>query len=109
MVLLVWSTRVPFPSVVMKYDTEDHDVAFHDDDIHDDDEGEDDDDSLKHWPLAVSGHPPIVSYPQIPTLHCSKHSFKTMFKTLFTTMFKILFKTSLHCIKRNIFTILRFS
>ena len=30
------------------------------DDIHDD-EREDDDDSLNHWPLAVSGHPPIVS------------------------------------------------
>ena len=71
MVALVWSTIVPFPSVFMKYDTEDYDVAIHNDDIHDDDEGEDDDDSLKHWPLAVSGHPPIVSYPQIPTLYSS--------------------------------------
>ena len=42
----------------MKYD---RDERFDDqDDIHDD-EREDDDDSLNHWPLAVSGHPPIVS------------------------------------------------
>ena len=48
------------------------------DDIHEG-EGEDDDDSLNHWPLAVSGHPPIVSQPEIRTLHCSKTLFKTLF------------------------------
>lgn len=35
-------------------------MAIHKDGIHDG-EGGDDDDSLNHWPLAVSGHPPIVS------------------------------------------------